>query len=516
MQSKREHTQQYPWHAALLSDGIESLTSGRVASYDCNVESYSGFSALHCLIFKLLINSDYSFRVTYKSIVLFLHTGFAVDSQCKLGFTPLCMAFLRTVQQSSDLTSSQVIERLINSRVQTNSEPKWPNCAILRNICLILLENGASLKLNQHRLSPLSYTQLYYHTNPDSQDWLLFNYPRNIDLEELFKLSLLKAVTPEKNYRAVLKTVVKHGIPFQQQPVYTEISLKSILCVLIQIHYCIGLEEFCHIYNLPSYHCIQPIEQIASLRGYELEIIGAATYFINKTYTSYRKLQRQHSKSKPSSFGEFSNESRVFLVFTIFIAIWGSQVQKDIDYPYLVYILSKEFKSESILHLIITTKDLWSKEQYHDSSRRSRYFSRILFLIYDGLWSVVAHLMCNQVNNRDFSHMGYTPLHIAANNHDIETIKFLISQLGAYPYAVSAEGKTFYELNPMIWNRVSILEKKQYSAFVNSLINQVRPLKTICATKIVEYDIDLKPLMGKSKLCLFVNLHKPCIKFSNV
>ena len=510
MQSKRENIlQKFPWHVALLSDNTESLISGRMTSYDLNIENNSGFSALHCLIFKLLINNDNSFRASYKSIVLFLHAGFAVDSQCRLGFTPLCMAFLGTVQQSSDFTSSQVIHELINYGIQTHCEYKRPNYSILRDICLILLDSGATLKVNKHRLSPLSYTQLYFHTYPHAQYWLLTNYPRNIDIEELFKLSLLKAVTPEKNYRAILKTAVKHGILFQHQSINCEISLKSIICVLIQINYCIGLEEFCRIYNLPSYHCRAPID-FTSLRGQELEIIGAASYFLNTAYSSRHRGERQYEKFTSWFIRVFDSESMVFLVFTIFIAIWGSRVYKDIDYPYLVDLLSKEFKSESILHLIIATKGRWSKYTFLHSSLRSQYFSEILSLIYDGLWSTLAQLMCNQVNNRDYSYMGYTPLHIAAENNDLETINFLIKRLGAYPYAVSTEGKTFYELLSNRADRHSFApENKQYMAFIKSLVNQVRPLKTICAIKIIECGIDLKPLIGKSKLCLFVNLHKP-------
>ena len=510
MQYKRETiAQQFPWHVALLSesvDSIESLTSGRVTSYDCNVEDYSGFSALHCLIFKLLVAPDFPSRVTYKSIVLFLHTGFAVESQCKLGFTPLCIAFLARIQQSRDFTSSKVIDSLVYSKVRQGSELKCPNYPVLRNICLILLDNGASLKVNRHQLSPLSYTQLYYHTSPDAQHWLLFNYPRNVMLEELFKLSLLKAVTPETNYNAVLMIAIKHGIPFQHQSVNTEISLKSILCVLIQINYCIGLEEFCYIYNLPSYHCRQLNPDASALCGQVLEIIGAACYFVNTTYGSSREIQSQSARSHSVSFCELSIESRVFLVLTILIALWGSLVHKEIDYPYLVELLSKEFRSESILHLIITTKDLWSKGKQKNSSRRSLYFSEYLSLIYDGLWYTVAQLMSNQVNNR---HKGYSPLHLTAINCDIEATRYLLWELAAYPFTVSPEGKAFYDFKTSLYIRPNILERKRFLAFIKSFVNQVLPLKTICATKLIAYGIDLKPLMRKSKLYSFVNLHKP-------
>ncbi|KAI6661614.1 DNA repair protein XRCC1-like [Oopsacas minuta] len=410
-------------------------------SFDPNYKDSYGLSALHWFILAV-INTNKSVKVNYKTIVSFLNAGFIVDFESEFGFTPLCMAQLYTIQRFDDL---HIPEFLVQFPHISQANMMGGLNPILRDVCLILMDHGATLKTNVHNFSPLTYTQLYHHIHPGAQDILFIHYPLDFKLQELYKLSLLKALTPEKNYRALLRAVVKHGISFPHQPANIELSLESIVRILIQILKCFGLKAFASIYNLPSYHCRESIDEIVSFRGNELEIIGAISWFLNITYPQ----STVNLKRYPLKFGNTTYQLKmrknhvIFLLLTIFIGLWEILVHRDEGNVALVSLLSKELKSEIVLHILISTKESWVKAQTF-GNRTSKYFKRFLSLIHDKVWYSVANLMSCQVNSR-IKELGYTPLHIAAHSRDTEMIIFLLQKLGAYPYTISYDGLRFYD-----------------------------------------------------------------------
>ena len=478
-----QFSNELPWHIALQTNNVDLLT---LKSCDPNLKDFYGFSALHLYILSVLFYNKKSCKINYKTIVYFLNAGYDVDSQCQLGFTSLCLTQFAKFYRIYDLELTRnFMSFLSNSPAQTLGINH-----ILRDIGSILMDHGATLKSNSHNLSPLSYTQLYYHVHPYRQCTLISRYPRNIEIKELYKLSLLKAVTPEKNYNSILITTVKHGIAFSHQSVSVELSFESIVRILIEVLRLFGTKSFSCPYNLPSYHSEFAIEEITTFRGNELEIIGAVCCFFNSNYKTSNLLEYKSSKH------------RIFIVLTVFIALWEILVCKDEGNTGLMKLLSTVLRSDTALHLMIFTREKWLTAKFV-SSRSTNYFEKFIYLIYNGLWYRVTGLMVNQVNNRNAN--GFTPLHIAAQTGDLEMIVYLIDKLGAYPYSLSSVGECFYHLdNNQLRKRK---QTTQIQKFMDKFIFQVKPLQTLSAITICKYHVKYTSLPKKCFLFSFIGLH---------
>ena len=472
-----------PWHTALQTSTIDFPT---LRSCDPNLKDFYGFSALHLYILSILYDTKKSCKINYKTIVFFLDAGFDLDSQCHLGFTSLCLTQFAKFPRINDLELSRNFLAFLSK----SSPPTVGTNLVLRDVSFILMDYGATLKTNSHNFSPLSYTQLYYHLNPHRQRTLITRYPRNIEIKELYKLSLLKAVTPEKNYNSILITTVKHGIPFPHQSVATELSPESIIRILIEILRLFGTKSFSCPYNLPSYQSEFSIEEITSFRGNELEIIGAVCSFFNSNYKTSNLLEYKSSKH------------RIFIVLTIFIALWEILVYRDEGNAGLMKLLSTILRSDTALHLLIFTKEKWLDDKCQ-ISKHNDYFGKFVSLIYNGLWYRVTGLMVNQVNNRNED--GFTPLHIAARVGDLEMILYLIDKLGAYPYTLNSKGRYFYQLDSNQLRKRK--QTPQIRKVMDKFIFQVKTLQTLSAITICKYNVKYPSLPKKSFLYSFIGLH---------
>ena len=483
MQSSNE----LPWLTALQTNNIHLLTP---RSCDPNLKDCYGFSALHLYIIALLFDTIKSRKINYKTIVYFLNAGFDVDSQCQLGFTSLCLTQFVRLQRIDDLD----LTRTFTNSLSNSFPPTVGVNHVLRDVGFILLDHGATLRTNSHNFSPLSYTQLYYHVDPNRQRTLIARYPRDIEIKELYKLSLLKAVTPEKNYNSILMTTVKHGIAFSHQSVSVELSFESIIRILIEILRLFGTKSFSCPYNLPSYHSEFSIEEITSFRGNELEIIGAVCCFFNSNYKTSNLLEYKSSKH------------RIFIVLTVFIALWEVLVYKDEGNIGLMKLLSTVLRSHTALHLLIFTREKWFDAKCV-TQRTTNYFEKYIFLIYNELWCRVTGLMVNQVNNRNAD--GFAPLHIATQVGDLEMIVYLIDKLGAYPYTLSSTGKCFYQLNNNRTRKGK--QTTQIQTFLEKFTFQVKSLQTLSAMVISKHYVQYTSLPKKSFLYSFIGLHSRCL-----
>ncbi|KAI6661615.1 hypothetical protein LOD99_13488 [Oopsacas minuta] len=517
----RVQTSSYPekasaWHEALISDSMEPFQSGSLLNSDPNSSDPNGLTALHWLIIKTLINPKITRNMCiYKCIEVLIGEGFRIDSQCNSGFTSLCMAYLRNIQQLCDISSLKYVDKLANTHL--SHQPTRPNHKVLMNVCDILLRHGATLRTNNSTFSPLSYTQLYYHIHPHPQDSLLANYQHNIELQELYKLSLLKALTPENNYRALLKTVVKHGISFPHQPANIELSLESIVRILIQIEECFKSETFSYIYNLPSYHCGgHDFEIVKSPKSQVLEVIGAINSFktqliSNNSNKRLQKVQLSLSEGK-------------FLFLTIFIAVWESFEGSYPNTSTLMHQLTQEFGVNSLIQKLILLKTEWSLSNValtfsiqnilqNREEREEVYFAQIITLIKNKLWYKVVALMASQVNDRCVT-LGQTPLHYAAGELDTNLIHFLLEDVGAYPYVVSSAGMNFYEVIPdrthdcYLYDQITNIQT--FVLYIYHFKNRVRPLKTLCAVIIARH-YEQYGTFARG-MDYFIRLHMPVYK----
>lgn len=491
MATDKNFQKEFPWHSALLGSNKEQISNKNATSFDSKKVDSNKLTAIHWVVLQMMANPPKTIgKHLLSNIAQAIKSGVDPNAQCSLGFTALSMASLAVIHNFSDIACLESAAKTIHPQ---KCDPQYET---LREISRILVENGATLKVNDHKFSPLLYTQLYYHERPLAQKNLLNLC--EISVVELYKLALLKAATPEKNFTPIYAAMVKHGMSFIYEP-FSKLSLFSTLSVLLDVYIHFGFDEFEHAYNLPSYHCKNPVTT------YDLEIVSTIGYFIKNSYKG--EWLKMANSDKHYHRIIFSRTEKVFVILTTYIAIMGKQMSKD-DYQFdLVQSLSERLRTTTVLHKIVSSRAKW--ESVKGEGKGTEFIARYLPEINIELWHSVVLLMNNQVNNRCYG-SGLTALHYAAEYQDFEMIQFLIDDLGAYPYAVCYDGRYFYDLTFHSGEASKRTDKEEKALTFEELIkNQVRSLMTQSAQVIIRNKIDYKCLEKDRQLFNFITLHCP-------